>query len=100
MEPSYPRWYDANANGDYHYRVKGHSIENCLALKNQVQALKNAGYINFDYNKNGVPNIISNLLPNHSGPKINGILENSMDERKTCIQDVIMPIKVIFQKLI
>ena len=75
MEPPYPRWYDANANCDYHYGVKGHSTENCLALKNQVQALKNAGYVNFSYNKDGVPNIISNLLPNHSGPKINGILE-------------------------
>ena len=36
MEPPYPRWYDANAICDYHYRIKGHSIENCLALKNQV----------------------------------------------------------------
>ena len=71
-----------------------------MALKNQVQALKNVGYVNFGYNKDGVPNIISNPLPNHSGPKINEILENSMDEKKTCIQDVIMPIKVIFQKLI
>ena len=34
MEPPYPCWYDANANCDYHYGVKGHSIENCLALKN------------------------------------------------------------------
>ena len=34
MEPPYPHWYDANATCDYHYRVKGHSMENCLALKN------------------------------------------------------------------
>ena len=100
IEPPYPRWYDTNTNYDYHYGVKGHSTENCLALKNQVQILKNARYVNFDYNKDGVPNIISNPLPNHSGPKINGILENSRDERNTCIQDVITPMKVIFQKLI
>ena len=67
MEPPYPRWYDANANCDYHYGVKGHSIENYLALKNQVQALKNAEYVNFGYNKDGVSNIISNPLPNHFG---------------------------------
>ena len=96
MEPSYPYWYVANATCDYHYRVKGHSTENCFTLKNQVQILKNAGYVNFGYNKNGVPNIISNPLPNHSGQKINGILKNSMDERKTCIQDAIAPMKVIF----
>ena len=90
MEPPYPYWYDANATCDYHYGIKGHSTENILALKNQVQALKNAGYVSFSYTKNGVPNIISNPLPNHSRPKINGILESSMDERKTYVQNVIM----------
>ena len=34
MEPLYPCWYNANATCDYHYGVKDHSIENCLALKN------------------------------------------------------------------
>ena len=47
MEPPYPRWYDANTSCDYHYGIKSHSTENCLALKYQVQALKNAGYVNF-----------------------------------------------------
>ena len=65
MEPTYPRWYDANATCDYHYGIKGHSTENCLALKNQVQALKNVGYVNFGFDKAGGPNVISNLLPNH-----------------------------------
>ena len=37
MEPPYSRWYDANTTCDYHYGIKGHSTENCLALKNQVQ---------------------------------------------------------------
>ena len=100
MEPPYPRWYDANATYDYHYGIKGHSTENCLALKNQVQALKNAGYVNFGYNKDGGPNIISNPLPNDSRPKINGILESFMDERKTYVQNVITHMKVIFEKLV
>ena len=72
MEPLYPRWYDANATCDYRYGIKDHSTENCLALKNQVQALRNTGYVNFGFNKDGGPNIISNPLPNHLGPKING----------------------------
>ena len=100
MEPPYPRWYDANATCDYHYGIKGHSTENCLALKNQVQALKDVGYVNFGYNKNGGSNIISNPLPNYLGPKINGILESFMDERKTYVQNVIMPMRVIFEKLV
>ena len=53
MEPHYPRWYDTNASCAYHYLIKGHSTENCQALKNQVQALKNAGYVNFNYDKVG-----------------------------------------------
>ena len=71
MEPPYPRWYDANASCDYHYGIKGHSTKNCLALKNQVQALKNVGYVNFGYDKVGGSNVVSNPLPNHFGPKIN-----------------------------
>ena len=100
IEPPYPCWYDANASCDYHYGIKSHSTKNCLALKNQVQALKNAGYVSFGYDKVGGPNVISNPLPNHSGPKINAILESFMEGRKTCIKDVITPMKVIFQKLI
>ena len=99
-EPPYPRWYDANANYGYHYRIKGHFTENCLALKNQVQALKNVGYVNFGYDKAGGPNIISNPLSNHSEPKINGVLESSTEERKTCIRNVITPMKVIHEKLV
>ena len=99
MEPPYPRWYDANANCDYHYGVKGHSTENCMALKNQVQNLKNAGYVNFGYNKDGVPNIISNPLSNHSGPKINAISVSFMGERKAYVGDIITPLGVVYEKL-
>ena len=100
MELPYPHWYDANATCDYHYGIKGHSTENCLALKNQIQALKNVGYVNFGYNKDGGPNVISNLLPNHSGPKINGILESFREERKTYVQNIITPMGVVFEKLV
>ena len=100
MEPPYPYWYDANATCDYHYGIKDHSTENYLALKNQVQALKNAGYVNFGYNKDGDPNIISNPLPNHSGPKINAILKSLTEERKTHIRDVATPMRVIHEKLV
>ena len=100
MEPPYPRWYDANASCDYHYGMKGHSTKNCLALKNQVQALRNVGYVNFDYNKVGGLNIISNHLPNHSGSKINTILESFIEGRKTYVQDVITLMGVLHEKLV
>ena len=100
MEPPYPRWYDANANCGYHYGVKGHSTENCLAFKNQVQALKNTGYVNFDYNKDGVPNIINNPLPNHFGPKINVISVSFIGERKTYVRNIATPLRVVYEKLV
>ena len=100
MEPPYPYWYDTNASCDYHYGIKGHSTKNCLALKNQVQALKNANYVNFGYDKTGGLNVISNLLPNHSGPKINRVLESFMKGKKTCIMDVMTPIRVIYEELV
>ena len=99
MEPPYPRWYDANANCDYHYGVKGHSTKNCVVLKNHVQNLKNAGYVNFGYNKDGVPIIISNPLPNHSGPKINAISEDFMGGRKVYVRNIATPLWVVYEKL-
>ena len=77
MKPPYPCWYDANTSGDYHYGIKDHSLKNYHALKNQVQVLKNVGYVNFGFDKDGGPNVISNLLSNHSGPKINVVSESS-----------------------
>ena len=71
-----------------------------MALKNQVQALKNAGYVSFGFDKTGGLNVISNLLPNHSGPKINVILKSFMKERKICVQDVITSMRVIHEKLV
>ena len=37
--PLYPKEYDANARCEYHGGVIGHSIENCMAFKDKVQAL-------------------------------------------------------------
>ena len=85
IKPPYPRWYDTNASCDYHYGIKGHSTKNCLALKNQVRALKNARYVNFGYDKTSGPNVISNSLPLHFGPKINKVLESSEKEKRLAL---------------
>ena len=37
--PPYPRGYDVNATCEYHGGVRGHSVENCKALKDKVQSL-------------------------------------------------------------
>ena len=61
--------------------------------------MKNAGYVNFGYNKDGVPNIISNPLPNHSGPKVNAISMSFKKERKAYVRNIITPLRVIYEKL-
>ena len=74
-----------------------------MALKNQVQALKNAGYVNFGFDKAGGPNVISNPLPNHpltKRYKINAVLESFTERKKTCVKNVITPMKVIHEELV
>ena len=45
--PPYPKEYDANARCEYHGKVIGHSIENCMAFKDKVQALIDANLTKF-----------------------------------------------------
>ena len=45
--PPYPRGYDVNATCEYHGGVRGHSVENCKALKDKVQSLIYADLIKF-----------------------------------------------------
>ena len=98
--PPYCRWFDANASCNYHYGAKGHSIENCLALKRKVQDLMKAGYVSFDYNATGGPNVTNNPLPNHPGPKINALTEDSTRSIKTQVSNVKTPMKSVYKALV
>ena len=71
-----------------------------MALKNNVQAFKNAGYVSFGYDKVGGPNVISNPLPNHSGPRINAVLESPTKKRKSSIRGVMTSMGVVYKELI
>ena len=71
-----------------------------MALKNNVQALKIAGYVSSGYDTIGGPNVTSNLLPNHFGPRINAVLESSTEGRKSSTRDVITLVEVIYEKLV
>ena len=59
-QPPYPKWYDANAQCDYHAGITGHSIENCITFKKLVEKLINMGIV-----KLGDSSTAENLLPNH-----------------------------------
>ena len=72
-----------------------------MALKNQVQALKNAGYVSFGYDKVGGPNVTRNPLPNHSGLRLMMFWKALWKEgRKTYIGNVITPMRVICEELV
>ena len=45
FKPPFLKWYDANAHCDFHCGNLGHSIENCVALKNKVQDLIQVGLV-------------------------------------------------------
>ena len=51
--PPYPRGYDVNTTCEYHGEVRGHSVENCKALKDKVQSLIYADPIKFREFVNG-----------------------------------------------
>ena len=56
LKPPFPKSYYPNVHCDYHIRNPGHSTENCIYFKHQVQTLIEVGLINF---KN--PDPLSNL---------------------------------------
>ena len=48
LKRPFPRWYDTDAQCDYHARILGHSTENCNALKYKVQDLIKLGKLKFE----------------------------------------------------
>ena len=47
LKPPFPKSYNPNVHCDYHAGNPGHSTEDCLSLKQQVQTLIEVGKINF-----------------------------------------------------
>ena len=64
-----PAGYDANVRCDFHSGAPGHHIENCRAFHHKVQDLIDAKTINFA----PTPNVVNNPMPQHGGPKVNGV---------------------------
>ena len=56
LKPPFPKSYNPKVHCDYHIGNPGHSTENCISFKHQVQTLIEVGMINFDN-----PDPLSNL---------------------------------------
>ena len=59
-----------------------------------------AGYVSFDYNAISGPNVTSNPQPNHLGPKINALIEDSNGSVKTRVSIVKTPMKSVYKVLV
>ncbi|KAA3484368.1 hypothetical protein EPI10_006454 [Gossypium australe] len=83
MQPPYPKWYDSNAQCDYHAGATGHSIENCTAFKRVVERLLKLGVVKLE----DMPSA-ANPLPNHGDNGVNAIGEDLIRKTKGDILEV------------
>jgi len=94
-QPPFPKWYNPNATCAYHGGAPGHSVEQCLALKNKVQSLIEARWLTF---KEDMPNIKTNPLANHGGGAVNAI-EVSRSHEPKLLKDVTTSKRFIYKAL-
>ncbi|XP_040956101.1 uncharacterized protein [Gossypium hirsutum] len=93
LQPPYPKWYDANAQCDYHVGITGHSIENCTAFKKLVERLIGMGVVKFDEATKA-----ENPLPNHTDSGINMMGEDR--KIKADITDVKTPLRWVWKEMV
>ena len=98
IRPPYSRWYNENASCDYHSSNRGHSLEDCTALKWRVNKFIKKGELMFE--DEDISNVNGNPLPNHGGPKVNAV-ESSQDlQVKKDVKDVFMPMRLVYEALV
>ncbi|MFQ6645135.1 hypothetical protein Gotur_019791 [Gossypium turneri] len=95
LRPPYPKWYDANAQCDYHAGIVGHSIEHCTAFKKLVERLISMGVVKVDDSPS-----TENPLPNHNENRVNMIGGNTGRKIKGNITEVKIPLRWIWKKMV
>ncbi|XP_039043314.1 uncharacterized protein LOC120182393 [Hibiscus syriacus] len=98
IEPPYPKWYDVNAQCEYHAGISGHTIENYLVFKKLVQRLKQRNVINFGDSEQ--PNVAQNKLPNYAGTGVNVVIEEKVNGVITEIDEVKSPMDWIWGQMV
>ncbi|XP_040957975.1 uncharacterized protein [Gossypium hirsutum] len=97
MQLPYPKWYDANAQCEYHAGTKGHSIENCTAFKKLVEKLINLGIVKIGDSSG--PNVAENPLPNHDNKGVNAIIEYGGRRVKANITEIKNPLEWVWKQM-
>ncbi|XP_052477143.1 uncharacterized protein LOC128032569 [Gossypium raimondii] len=98
VQPPFPKWYDANAQCEYHAGITGHSIENCTTFKNLVERFIKMGIMKFD-DPSG-PNLVRNPLPSHLDSRVNTIIEKGGKRSKTNVAKVKTPLEWVLKQMI
>ncbi|KAA3453336.1 RNA-directed DNA polymerase (Reverse transcriptase), Ribonuclease H-like protein [Gossypium australe] len=94
MQPPYPKWYDSNAQCDYHAGATGYSIENCTAFKRVVERLLKLRVVKLE----DMPSA-ANPLPNHGDKGVNAIGEDLIRKTKGDILEVKTPLRIIWREM-
>ncbi|KAA3451064.1 hypothetical protein EPI10_034380 [Gossypium australe] len=90
MQPPFPKWYDVNAQCEYHARITGHSIKNCTTFKNSIVKF-------YDPSR---PNVAGNPLPSHSDKMVNTIIESRWKRTKMNVAGLKTPLKWVWKKMV
>ncbi|XP_039019576.1 uncharacterized protein LOC120151103 [Hibiscus syriacus] len=98
MQPPYPKWFDINAQCEYHAGASGHSIENCMAFKKLVQRLIQRNVINFGDSEQ--PNVAQNPLSNHARTGVNDVIEGRGNGVITRVNEVKSPMHWVWGKMV
>ncbi|XP_016706830.1 uncharacterized protein [Gossypium hirsutum] len=94
-KPPYPKWYDANAQCDYHAGITGHSIEHCTTFKSLVEKLISMGVVKVD-DASGT----GNLLPNHTDSGVNMMSENVGRRVKESVAKIKIPLMWVWKEMV
>ncbi|XP_052874431.1 uncharacterized protein LOC128279513 [Gossypium arboreum] len=98
LQPPYPKWYDTNAQCEYHARITRHSIENCTAFKKVVERLIKVGIVRFD--DSVMPNVAGNPLLNHTDQGVNGISEGKNKKIKCEVAKVRTLLRQVWREMV
>ncbi|XP_016732625.1 uncharacterized protein [Gossypium hirsutum] len=98
LQHSFPKWYDTDAQCEYHAGISGYIIENCTAFKKVVERLIGMGVVKF--NEPAGPNVAGNPLPSHSDNGVNAIIENRRRRTKMDVSEVKTLLKWVWKRMV
>ena len=81
-----------------HSRNRGHSTENCTALKRKVQDLIKKRELTFE--DEDVPDVNRNHFLNHGESKVNAVESSEKMQVKRSVKDVCMLMKLVHEVLV